>query len=76
MKKKLESDAKRHIFQNVASLVTLLRDFKAIKICCFCYNGKNKTSDVLIIKICCLRYVEKSKTFIYNSINAKNWLVV
>jgi len=33
---------KMHIFQNASSLVTLLRDFIAIKTCCFRYKGKNK----------------------------------
>jgi len=31
----------------VTPLVTLLRDFIAIKACCFRYKGKTKTSDVI-----------------------------
>jgi len=40
--KRLANDVKSHIFQNVTSSVTLLRDFIAIKACCFFYKGKNK----------------------------------
>jgi len=33
--KKLKRDVKRHIFQNMASFVTSLRDVTTIKMCCF-----------------------------------------
>jgi len=38
-------------------------------------ENKNTVRDVIIIKICCLCYIGKYKTFIYNSINAKSWLL-
>jgi len=42
LEKRLESDLKWHFFLNVTLLVALLRDFTAIKACCFRYEGKNK----------------------------------
>jgi len=43
IRKKLKSDIKRHIFQNMTSLVTtLLRDFIETKTCCFHNKGKEK----------------------------------
>jgi len=59
--------------------VTNFWRYSNINICCFRYKGKKTVTsirDVRRTKISYLHYGEKSKTFIYNTVYAKNWLIV
>jgi len=65
----------------VTLLVTLLRDFIAIKACCFRYKGKKQKPVTslrdVIRKIFVVFIMKKNQnTSVYNTRNAKNWLIV